>query len=52
MTDQDKHPSADVISIGNYRDEPDRRLWGWRDRLRDAREDELSSHSKSWLLPG
>ena len=52
MNDQDKHPDADIISIGNYRDEPDRRLWGWRDRLRAAREDELSSHSKSWFLPG
>ena len=52
MTDKDKHPSVDVISIGNYRDEPDRRLCGWRDRLRGAREDELSSHSKSWFIPG
>jgi hypothetical protein len=41
-----------VVSIGNDFRNYDRRFWGWRDRARAAREDELSSHSKSWFLPG
>ena len=48
----DKHHTADVVSIGdNYR-QFDRKHWGWRDRVRADREDALSSHTKDWILPG
>ena len=41
-----------VVSIGDDFRSYDRKFWGWRDRARAAREDEMSSHSKSWFLPG
>jgi hypothetical protein len=41
-----------VVSIGDDFRNYDRRFWGWRDRARAQREDALTDHSTSWLLPG
>jgi hypothetical protein len=41
-----------VVSIGDDFRQFDRKFWGWRDRARAQREDALTDHSKSWVLPG
>ena len=41
-----------IISIGDDFRKYDRRLWGWRDRARAAKEDQQTNLTDTWILGG